>query len=314
MNNRSKSKNNVPTNINANISMQENVDKYLFKNLNSPNPVLSNDGTCLTIYRQEGDIKLERTEYETNFPYGTVCRYEGAGLRYDVKFTDPMSKDPKKGNERRASVELMLRARLSKQACKVLNSRIIESADKLAILMPVMYTNLSMIQTSELDIKTKKDILDQIRTQMNCIIHLNDGAQIESKNQTGFKFSYLKLKPSNVLLKVKNGRFIVTLGNIGSIVERDNINEPGTFKSSYPIANNDGEYSTFVNSNIVNSMRYIFGFFSYLFIMDLFNEDNVNKYTPTNQELITFDETLVESLGGEYSDLFFPEGTNNSMY
>ena len=311
MHSRSNPKSNVPTNK-ANISMQEQIDNYLFKNLTSPNPVLSNDGNYITIYKEGGDIKLERTGNVRKYAGGTLSRFSSEGIEYDVKFTNLTSNNPKIGNERRASVELMLRARLNKTVCNVLNSRIIDAADKLAILIPVMEYNLSMIQTSELDIVTKKDILDQIRSQMNCIINLNDRAQIESNRQNRFKFSYLKLKPSNVLLTVKNGKFIVNLGGIGNIVER-NLNEPGTFKSSYPILNDEGEYSRVVNSNIVNGMRYIFGLFSYLFVNDLFGDKYENNYTPTDDELSTLDYELVNLLDETYSGLFFSEGISDSM-
>jgi hypothetical protein len=318
---------------------QEELDRYLFENKNSINPFLDDSGNII-IYTENGSLTLTRTNKKLGSGrYGEVYVYESGSIKYALKFAftlpwyDPEEDSEEEiddGQERKAVLELRNVYLRDNIWCNVIKARIIDSSNKYATLMPVMDGDLyDLIDLNVLTPEDKKEILESLRQQMECIINLNSREVIEEKKQENFKFAYLDLKPGNVLYKkvTVNGKtkYSCLLGDLGSILRNDNDN----FISSFPVKTKVnlrrvsmriGDYAGIVSVKkeifnlprdyIVDSMRYVFGINAfYIFTGNV-------KIDPDLMDLIAMDNYLNSNLGESYANLIIDDTaiTRTSMY
>jgi hypothetical protein len=312
---------------------QEELDRYLFENKNSINPFLDDSGNVI-IYTENDSLTLTRTnKILGEGSYGRVYVYEHGSIRYAVKFALPNANgEIDDGNERKAVLELRNVYLRNNIWCNVIKARIVDSSNKYATLMPVMDGNLyDLMELDVLTTEDKKEILESLRQQMECIINLNLREVIEDKKQENFKFAYLDLKPGNILYKkvTVDGKtkYSCLLGDLGSILR----NENNDFISSYPVKTkvNLRRFSmlsddfvlgvprslrakifNYPRDYIVDSMRYVFGINAfYIFSGKV-------KLDPKERDLIAMNNYLRINLGEDYVNLIIDDTAivRTSMY
>jgi hypothetical protein len=295
---------------------QEELDDWLFNDLNSKDPIIDLEGFLIIHYKNETYIKLEKTEGNpAKGTFGEVFIYQCDTIQYAVKFSINISEDGKliDGNEILSINTLRFHPEINNKKCNIIPARIVQCVNKLASIMPRMNGDIHRLNIKFFSIDRKKELLESIREQLNCIINLNDRKDILNPLQNTMKFAYLDLKPSNVLYKIeKNGKFVYKLGDIGSIIEHDNENSPGEFSSTYTIQLNNADQGKFPGKKIVRCMRYIFGLFSW-FILDWTNYMN-NMWCFTKHVsihiLVDINYRLVRNFGPTYSNLIYDESSD----
>jgi hypothetical protein len=311
---------------------QEEVDRHLFETRNSLNPYLDEEGN-INIYVGDTVVILNKTDKLLGEgTYGKVYVYKSNYIKYAVKFSS-ITPDGKvsDGNEREAVLELRNVYLQNDIWCNVIQSRIVDSTNKHATLMPVMYGDLfDLMALNILSSEDKKEILESLREQMECIINLNSREVIEHEDQENFKFAYLDLKPANILYKIifKDGKikYDCRLGDLGGIIKGKN----GHFISSIMLKTsiNIDNYNTQILSipqkdrkmfkdqmfhyakyYIVNCMRYVFGVNACMLMYNTSINPNIDR-------LIELNDALVRDLGLNYSNLLVDhiDMVRTSMY
>ena len=312
--------------VNTNIPTQEELDEYLFNNT-SLDPTLISDDILHITYNNK---VLEFKKYSAigKGAYGQVFLFKLDKLKYALKFATMDEKGKIDNSEKTAILELQNCDRKFNRRCNIVKARLIENGPELkqaipilASIMPVMIGDLDTLLFNVNSrfysdpISTlgyKKNILNSIRSQMECIIHLNDREIIEEKEQKNFQFAYTDLKPSNILYKINDDtlEYEFCLGDLGSLIK----NEDNEFISTFPIQLRgemkvEKTFANFPNKHIVSCMRYVFGLFSYLLLTDGFNEfyKNINTIKIKNSELTHINSELVRIMGETYSNLIIDD-------
>ena len=277
---------------------QSELDRYLFENLTSLNPVLDSKN-ILTIYFGDKWLELKKTGEKSS----KIHIYQSGSITYLLKY----AVTEKDMNERSTIIKMRDQERVNNNKCAIISARIVNNGSKFITLIPQMDGNLFKFDVESLSLQDKKVILDSVRSQMECILKLNDDNVIEEKEQNHFKFAYVNISPKNVLFQLKENSpeelvnsYEFKLGNIGSISESK---ITFGFTSTYYV---QLENILFINNRIPNkkivkSMRYVFGLFSYLLVNNM-----LSGYVPklhTISELMSFNNNLRLAYGQEYNNL-----------
>ena len=286
---------------------QDSLDEYLFYDSTSITPIMDSDDVLYCFTSDNKVVKLHRGVQLGKGTYGNVYLYSSRNIKYAVKFASIIDGIVYDGNERKAILEL----KHSVQKDSLINARIIE-CNRFASMMPVMENDLNDMNPAMLNRELKIQILDLIRTKMECIIKLNSENVIAEIEQKNFKFAYIDLKPGNILYqhKVIDGvdNIVFHLGDLGSVIRTHD----GRFMSSIPIKLLDStclfidmKNNRFPDRSIVKCMRYVFGVLAYTFLKGNFDVINVFCGSITSHDLSHMDRELVEGLSASYANLLF---------
>lgn len=280
--------------VNAENATQEKVDDYLFKQFDSPVPqffrTVSRDvriegslhthhkGDLVITFRDGSTLTLRESRYIERGGIGSVYEYTFGSIKYAVKIAIRFGMD---GNERKAIMNLRRREAERNRNCSLISARIVECADLSVSLMPLMTGDLTTLGIFEskysnaLRRNMQISILETVRTQMNCLLTLNNDLK-------DMEFGYGDLKPDNVFFKRNSdGTITFCLGDIGSVVPLED--EKGKYLTSVfrlPYGES-GSYSRIRSENLVLSMRFIFGVFATAIL-------GINYRTPGSGEFVDY--------------------------
>lgn len=286
---------------------QDSLDEYLFYEVNSITPIMDSDDVLYCFTSDNKVVKLHRGVQLGKGTYGNVYLYSSRNIKYAVKFASIIDGIVYDGNERKAIFEL----KNFVQRNVLINARTIE-CNKFASLMPVMENDLNDMNPAMLSREQKIQILDMIRTKMECIIKLNPENVVGEIEQKNFKFAYIDLKPGNILYqhKVIDGvdNIVFYLGDLGSVIRTHD----SRFMSSIPVKLLDPrclfidmKNNRLPDRSIVKCMRYVFGVLAYTFLKGNFDVINVFCRNITSHDLSHMDRELIQGLGVSYANLLY---------
>jgi hypothetical protein len=308
--------------ISETITQQE-LDDYLFKDLYSEHPEYVNvvrEGKMLI-----GDIKinykrkhliLKRTPKEIGRgSFGVLYEYVSEGedpIKYVAKISINPSDNEKQAiiNLRNRELELLEDTDYKSKLC-IVPGKIVTTGNLSISIMPLMDGNLIDFSTSlnnRPSLQLRKQIFENVRTQLDCILNLNlSNGNRRSEIDINIEFAYTDLKPDNVLYKLnRDGTYTFLLGDIGSIIPFTDEKGDKFYMTNTPCKRNlkpNEIVKIYVNSsNIISSMRYIFGVFCFKLLA---NANKIFSKYPSVEDRRDLSTKLVQFLGPSYDNLLY---------
>jgi hypothetical protein len=310
--------------------LQRSMDTFIFNSPNSFTPIMDPSELLYIKNQQNETLIFKKKSVKGEGSYGTVFEYYNSmGLKYAVKI--PLNKNDRVLNEDESDedesdedesdedtekkvISMLNELKIIKKTCDISPARIIATQATPCVLMPLFDGDLEKLDLTEFSQVMKKNMLDDIRNQLESIIKLNNTENIES-DQSSLIFGYIDLKPPNVLYsKLEDGSYIFKLADLGSIIR----NKHGSFDTTYPIfftcSTDFFEISDSRSpfSHIVRCMRYVFGILAHVVMTNSNNvQDNIFERDRIVNDLGLLSSEIVAFYGQDYENLLYDESEEN---